>query len=125
MVEKQPRGSRKSGRNGEIVGFLDIGDDIGGLPQRIGRDRPQADGPVAALAAAGHADDVELDAAAQRMPLKRVGDPGPDLVEGCWRLRKECLEIQVASPFLTGGLWREAATAAADGLRQDSWRDFG
>jgi hypothetical protein len=33
----------KSGRDGEIVGFLDVGDDIGGLPQRIRRDRPQAD----------------------------------------------------------------------------------
>src|SRR5258708_18293576 len=78
-------------------GMVDVGNDLGGIPQGIGRYRPQADGPVAALAGAGHADNVELHAAAERMPLQRAGDPGPDLVEGCGRFCKECLHV--ASPL--------------------------
>jgi len=85
----------RSGRDGEFVGILDVGHDIGRLPQRVGSDRLQADGPVAALAGARHADDVELHVAAQRMALKGVSDPVLDLVEGCRRFRKECLEIHV------------------------------
>src|ERR1700726_4088654 len=99
----------KSGRDrkiGEVVGVLDIGNDIGRFPQRVRRDRAQANGPVAALAGAGHADDVELHAAAQRMALECVGDPGPDLVEGCGRFCKEGLEIHVASLQ-----WRSSAPA--------------
>jgi hypothetical protein len=36
------------------------------------------------------------------MPLKRIGDPGPDLLESCRRLRKECLEIHLTPPSATG-----------------------
>src|SRR4051794_30259887 len=98
---------RKSGRGGEIIGLLDIGDDIGGLPERIGGDRAQADGPVA-LAGAGHADDIEFDVAAERMPVKGPGYPPFDLVEGRRGLCKILLKVQVSvhvSPFA----WRSAA----------------
>ena len=110
--------SRKSGRRGKIVGVLDIGDDIGRLPQRIGRDRLQTDGPVVALAGAGHADDVEFHAAAQRVALERVADPGPDLLEGCRGLCKKCLEIYVPSPS-TAGLQRGTPHARGNGAGDD------
>src|ERR1700716_3734673 len=108
------RKARKSDRDGKLVGILDIGHDIGRLPQRIGPDRLQTDGPVS-LAAARHADDVELNAAAQRMPLQRVGDAGPDLIEGCRSFCKERLEIHVGSPS-TAVLWRSRRWSAVDGL---------
>src|ERR1700730_16861339 len=87
----------ESGRDREVVGLLDVGDDIGGLPQRVGRDRPQADGPVA-LGCPGHADDVELHVTAQRMPLERIGDPGPDLLDARRSFCEKRFEIHVASP---------------------------
>src|SRR5207244_3723792 len=53
---KSRQNRKKSGRGGQIIGFLDVGHDIGRLPERVGRDRAQADGPVA-FAVARHADD--------------------------------------------------------------------
>ena len=57
----------KSGRGQEVVCLLDVGDDVGGFPERVGRDRAQADGPVPAPGGARHADDLELHVAAERM----------------------------------------------------------
>ena len=37
---KSSRNSPESGRRGQIVGFLDVGDDIGRFPERVGGDRP-------------------------------------------------------------------------------------
>lgn len=51
-----------------------------GFPDTARRHRAQAYGPVGA-AGAGRTDDIEFDAAAQRMPLQGVEDPGPELVE--------------------------------------------
>src|SRR6202035_1115084 len=110
--------TQKSGRGREIVGLLDVGDDIGRLPKGIRRDRPQADGPVAAPAGAGHADDVELHIAAQRMPLKGIGDPGPDLLDGGRGLCKECLEIHVAFPW-TAVPWRSRHGRSCTASRLD------
>src|SRR5213075_1242298 len=78
---KSSRNSPESGRHGQFVGLLDVGNDIGRFPQRIGLDRLQGDGPVAlvALAAAGQADDLEFDTAAQRMPIERKHYPPGDL----------------------------------------------
>src|SRR2546430_16478154 len=87
---------------------------IGGLPQRIRRDRSQADGPVAALAGPRHADDVELHAAALGMPLQRIGDAGPDLLEGCRGFCVKCPEIH-PNP-LTGGLSRRPPQQRWNGL---------
>jgi hypothetical protein len=38
-----------SGGGDQFVGILDIGDDIGGFPQRIGRNGVPGDGPVSAF----------------------------------------------------------------------------
>src|SRR5947199_10658667 len=95
-VEISPKGP-KSGRGAKIVGILDVGDDVGGLPQRVGGDRPQADGPVA-FAGAWHADDVEFDAPAERMPLQRVVDPRLDLLESGRSFCKKRIELHLAPP---------------------------
>src|SRR3954469_8634889 len=55
----------RSGRRSQLVSRLDIRDDVGRIPDRVGRDRAHADGPVAAAAGARRADDVELDIATQ------------------------------------------------------------
>jgi len=73
---------------------LNVGDDICDFPQRIRRDRTQADGPVASLATAGRPHDVELHVPAQRMPIERVADPNPDLVNAYSGFCKECVEFQ-------------------------------
>src|SRR3569832_803634 len=76
-----------SGRCGtQIIGGLDIGYDIGSIPDSCRLQRMQADGPIAASGRPRHADDVELDLAAHRVALQRVADPDPDLVERCSRL---------------------------------------
>ena len=62
-----------------------------------GRDRFQADGPVA-LAGAGHADDVEFDAAAKRMPGQRISHPPLDFIEGRRGFGKISIEIHLAPP---------------------------
>src|ERR1700712_1685724 len=118
---------RKSGRSGEIIGLLDIGDDIGGFPERIGGDRAQADGPVA-FAGAGHADDVEFDVAAERMPVEGPGHPPLDLVEGRRGLCKIRIEVQVSvqvsvhvSPFA----WRSARPWRRAVLWGYCWDGFG
>src|SRR5712671_1748224 len=103
------------------LGILDVGDDFGGFPQRVGGDRPQADGPVS-LAGAGHADDVEFHAAAQRMPFKRVVDPCPDFLEGGGSLCKKRLEIHLASSLRC----REAARPWRRTVLPDyCWAEFG
>src|ERR1700679_1457881 len=97
----------------EFVGFLDIGDDIGGLPQRIGRYRLPADGPVSALARAGHADDVEFHMAAKRMTLKGVSDPALDLIDGRRCFCKKRLEIHVTPPATAASLARATVLQTA------------
>src|SRR4051794_10682923 len=111
--------AEKSGRRAEIVGILDVGDDFGGLPQRVGGDRPQADGPVA-LVGAGHADDVEFYAAAQRMPLERTGNPRLDFFEGGRRFCKKRLEIHPALPSR-----RKARPWRPTVLPDYCWGEFG
>src|ERR1700736_2248132 len=98
--ENRPESGLESGRVGQLVGFLDVGDDFVRFPHAARRDGAQADGPVG-TAGAGCADDVELDRPAQRMPLQGVEDPGPELVDRSWGLGKERFEIHVASPSLT------------------------
>src|SRR5262249_16931401 len=98
----------KTSGSAELVGVLDIGDDVGGFPQRAGLDRPQADRPVAAPRGPGRGYDVELDLAAQRMTLERKGDAGLDLVQRGRRLRKNRLEVHQPSPVtknLQGDVW--------------------
>src|SRR5262245_54222893 len=95
IAPKRPR----SGRGRQLIGFLDIGHDLMGLKQRAARHRSQADRPVA-LAGAGHADDVEFDAAAQRMALQGVVNAGPELVEGRRGFSKKPIGIHIASPPL-------------------------
>lgn len=41
---------KASGRDNELVGLLNVGNDVGGLPHRVARNRMQADGPVSTLA---------------------------------------------------------------------------
>src|SRR5260370_2840189 len=114
---------KKSARVRELVGFLDVGDDIGGLPQRIRRARPQADGPVAAPAGPRHADDVELHVAALWMPRQRIGDPGPELLEGCGALCVKCLEIHVPFPSTAASPPARRCTGERPSPHS-SWRAF-
>src|SRR5689334_15498187 len=71
----------QSGCSGQFVGFLDVGYDLGGLPQRSRSDGLQGDGPVAG-AVAGQADDFELDASAQRVAVECKGHPPGEVSEG-------------------------------------------
>ena len=66
------------GRHGKLIGFLDVGDDIGSLEQRARLDRAQAHRPVGPARSARRGDHVELDTAAQRMPLQ-VSTPSEPL----------------------------------------------
>jgi hypothetical protein len=61
------------------------------------------------------------------MPLERIGDTGPDLVEGGRRLCIECLEIHVASPkaAVLGGSGRDRRWRAVNGLPDDCCGGFG
>src|SRR5262245_57514269 len=59
----------------------------------------QADGPVGP-ARAGHADDVEFDAATERMTLQGVADADPELRQGCRGFGEKGLEKHVAFPFI-------------------------
>jgi hypothetical protein len=101
MARNQTKGS---GDGNELVGILNIGNDIGRLPQRIRCDRLPADGPVSAFGGTGHADDIELHISAKRVALKRISDPAPDLIEGHWRFFKERLEVHVTPPAPQFGL---------------------
>src|SRR5437588_8416132 len=85
---------QKSGCNRQIIGFLDVGHDVGCFPQRVGGHRPQADGPIA-FSGAGHADDVEFDIAAERMPLQRAADPPFDLVDGRRGFCVKLIEVHI------------------------------
>ena len=64
----------KSGGGRELIGVLNIGDDLGSFPHHPWLDRAQAHDPVAAPGGAGPAHNLELDIAAQGMPLQCVGD---------------------------------------------------
>ena len=59
------------------------------------------------FAAAGHADDVEFDVAAQRMPIERKAHPPPDFLEGRRGFGKIPIEIHFAPPHLRSARpWR-------------------
>ena len=62
-----------------------------------GRDRAERDRPVAP-AGRRHADDVEFDIAAARVPRQRVFDPPRDLLDGGRGLCEKRLEVHVAPP---------------------------
>src|ERR671915_292928 len=89
---KSPKIASESGRCGQFIGLLDIGNDIGSFPEGVGGDLLQGDGPVA-LAVARHADDVEFDTAFDLpsvRPWRRtiVGViVGADMVNGSLSLR--------------------------------------
>lgn len=82
----------------EFVGILDIGYDLVGFPQRACLDRMQADRPVAAPRGAGRCHDIELHLAAERMPLQRIGDACPDLIDRCRRSCKKRLKVHHCFP---------------------------
>ena len=65
--------------------------------------------------AGGHADDVEFDVAAQRVPVERPGDPVPDLVDGGRGFRKQRLGIRSRIPS-NGGLADRPAAISGDRL---------
>src|SRR5579864_9550869 len=88
---------QKSGSGAQDIGVLDVGDNIRGLKQRARLNRSEADGPVATPGGARHADDVEIDVPAQRMPLQGVADANSDLVECGRRLCEIFFEIHRAS----------------------------
>ena len=56
----------------------------------------------------GIADDIEFHPAAERMPIQRVVDPRPDLIEGGRSFCKKRLEIHLRHPL------RKSAAVAAD-----------
>ena len=68
----------------------------------------------------GHADNVEFDVTAERMPLEREGHPPLDLIEGCRGFCKKLIEIHLHPP-LTGSArpWRRTA------LPDYCWDGFG
>src|SRR5437899_11263202 len=84
----------ESGRGGQIVGFLDVGDDLMGLEQRVRTHRFQAHRPVAP-AGAGHADDLEFDLTAERMAGQRIGHPPADLLDRGRPFRPNRFEVHV------------------------------
>jgi len=120
-IKKQGKSSRnnpESGQRGQFVGLLNVGNDIGRLPQGIRLDRLQRDGPVV-LAVAGHADDVEFDAAAQRMAVERKHHPPPDLLKGRLGFAKIPVHIHFCAPSICrpsgrGGGPSAGAIVAAD-----------
>src|SRR5699024_7610775 len=88
-------------------------------PEGVRGDRLQGDGPVA-LAAAGQPDDLEFDAAAQRMPIERKHHPPGDFVEGRRGFGSKIL-IEIHSFYLfdlppagRGGAASSGAIVAAD-----------
>src|SRR5262245_920957 len=98
---KSSRINPESGRRSQFVGFLNVGHDVRRLPQGFGGDRLQGDGPVA-LTAAGPADDLDCDAATQRMPIEREHHAPADLVErrGCFG--KVMIKIHFKPPVFCG-----------------------
>lgn len=119
MAGKSPRKNPESGRRGQIIGILNVGDDIRCLPKRVGSDLPQADGPVA-LAGAGHADDVEFDVTAQRVPVERMSHSPPDLIERGWGFGRVAIEIHRVPPSAVPTRpWRRTV------LRGYCWSGYG
>jgi hypothetical protein len=51
------------------------------------------------------------------MPIERIGDPDPDLVEGCGRFCKERFEVHRASPSTAAS--GAAASEPAGGIGDD------
>ena len=67
----------------------------------------------------GHADDVEFDVAAKRVPVERISHPPLDLREGRRGFGKIPIEIHFAPPICVG------PAVAADHLWGYCWGRFG
>src|SRR3569833_483022 len=90
---KRAETSRNSGDGStQIIGCLDVRNNIGRLPDRRWLTCMQTDSQIAAPGRPRHADDVELNLATHRVALQSVFNPYPDFVECCGRLAQKFLE---------------------------------